>query len=223
MPEVIKKYDAKKHNFSNLVLQVYKNCDMEISCLSNLHNILPPDHCYDVVNFENDNETWFHKTFYDKLNNGWDEFSEAYLKFIKEEVTKIMGHDQFIFQKNPTFRVQVPNNKSVGEFHRDYDYNHQLGEINFVIPLTEMKDTSSIWVESVPGLGDYHPIKADLGDVIVFNGNTCTHGNKINKTGKTRVSMDFRVLPKKYYDPNFFLSSASKSIPMVLGGYYSEM
>ena len=220
MPEVIRNYDVEKYPFHSLVFGLYK--DRGASCLEELHKILPSGREYDIVNVDNDNETWFHKIFYNKLNNGWANFFEMYNKFIHEEVVKIMGHKEFLFQKRPTFRVQIPNNKSVGEFHRDYDYNHQLGEINFVIPFTKMEDGSSIWTESVPGLMDYHPIKAKRGDIIIFNGNTCVHGNKINNTGNTRVSMDFRVLPKKYYDPNFCKSSTSKSIPMILGGYYSE-
>jgi hypothetical protein len=220
LPEVIRKYDIEKYPFHSLVFSLYKK--KGASCLEELHKILPTEHEYDIVNVGNDNETWFHKIFYDRLNNGWQQFIELYQRFVNVEVVRIMGHKDFLFQKKPTFRVQIPNNKSVGEFHRDYDYNHQLGEINFVIPFTEMKDGSSIWTESVPGLGDYHPIEAGRGDIIIFNGNTCTHGNKINNTGITRVSMDFRILPKKYYDPNFCKSSTSKSIPMVVGGYYSE-
>ena len=32
-------------------------------------------------------------------------------------------------------------------------------------------------------------------EFIVFNGNKCIHGNKLNDTGKTRVSLDFRIIP----------------------------
>jgi hypothetical protein len=29
----------------------------------------------------------------------------------------------FLYQRIPTFRVQLPDNEAVGEFHRDSDYN----------------------------------------------------------------------------------------------------
>ena len=109
-----------------------------------------------------------------------------------------------------------------GEYHRDYDNNHQLGEINVVIALTDMHDSSAIWIESVPGLGDHHAMNLKKGEMSFFNGNTCEHGNKLNETGLTRVSMDFRILPLKFYDPEFLKASTSKKIPMVVGGYYSE-
>ena len=218
MPEVIKNYDHEKYNFSSMILRLFEGANS----LEQLHLVLPPEESYGIVNFENDNETWFHKVFYHKLNKGWKEFEMMYNNFISDTVVSVMGHSDFVFQAKPTFRVQVPNNKSVGEYHRDYDYNHQLGEINIVLALTDMKDSSAIWIESVPGLGDYHPMNMCKGQFAVFNGNTCTHGNKLNDTGNTRVSMDFRILPKKYYDPDFHKASTSKGIPMVVGGYYSE-
>lgn len=219
MPEVIKVYDDRKYNFSSMVLGLFSDA----SSLEQLHLVLPLEESYDIVNFENDNETWFHKMFYNKLNNGWEQFERAYENLISDTIVSLMGHSAFIFQSRPTFRVQVPSNKSVGEYHRDYDYNHQLGEINIVLALTHMQESSAIWIESVPGLGDYHPMNLSKGQLAVFNGNTCTHGNKLNETGVTRVSMDFRVLPKKYYDSEFHKASTSKGIPMVIGGYYSEI
>ncbi len=38
----------------------------------------------------------------------------------------------------------------------------------------------------------------DKGECMSFNGNKCSHYNKINKTGKTRLSFDFRILPLNY-------------------------
>ena len=41
-----------------------------------------------------------------------------------------------------------------------------------------------------------------------------------NKTGKTRVSMDFRVMPYDKYDESTAKSSATASRKFVLGDYY---
>ena len=219
MSEIIYKYDDKKYDFCSLISELFVGCQR----LEELHMALPHEEIYDIVNFENDNETWFHKVFYDKLNRGWPEFNNLYKEFISDVVTGVMGNNEFVFQTRPTFRVQIPMNKSVGEFHRDYDYNHQLGEINFVLALTDMLDSGTIWIESFPGLRNYHPINVKKGNMAIFNGNMCTHGNKINKTDLTRVSMDFRVLSKNLYDPYFEKSSSSKNIPMLIGGYYDEI
>ena len=41
----------------------------------------------------------------------------------------------------------------------------------------------------------FQPIEAEVGEVVMWNGANLLHGNKINATGKSRVSVDFRVLP----------------------------
>ena len=219
MSEVVKKFDIGTFNFDELV-----QCSFNTHVpLENLHTLLPPTHSLETVTFENDNETWFHKTFYSKLNLGWPEFEDLYHQFIIDVVVPVMGHRDFIYQARPTFRVHVPENKSVGEFHRDHDYNHQLGEINFSIAVTNMKDTSAIWIESVPGLGDYHPINMRKGEFAIFDGNRCRHGNKINETGYTRVSFDFRILPLSEYDSASSLKSTGKGKKMVVGDYYAKL
>ena len=58
------------------------------------------------------------------------------------------------------------------------------------------------------------------GQLCIFNGNKCLHGNKINKTGKTRISFDFRVVPYDRYNPKFEKMSATKNQKFLLGEYY---
>ena len=78
-----------------------------------------------------------------------------------------------------------------------------------------------MWLESVPGLGDFKPVEMEVGEYTIFYGNKCAHGNKENKTGKTRVSMDFRVLPYDKYDESSAKSSATAGTKFVLGHYYN--
>ena len=52
------------------------------------------------------------------------------------------------------------------------------------IALTDMYDTNTIWVEKMPRLEEYLPVTLKQGEGICFNGNICSHINKINKTGK---------------------------------------
>ena len=40
----------------------------------------------------------------------------------------------------------------------------------------------------------------NYGEILKFDGANLLHGNKINKTGKSRISFDFRVLKKSDYD-----------------------
>ena len=72
-----------------------------------------------------------------------------------------------------------------------------------------MFDTNTIYVEKMPRLEEYKPILLKAGECICFNGNKCSHHNKINKTGSTRVSWDFRVLPLNYYNEHTDLQSVT--------------
>ena len=48
------------------------------------------------------------------------------------------------------------------------------------------------------------------------------HGNKLNDTRKTRLSFDFRVIPKSMYSENSLTkNSVTQIIPMKIGSYYS--
>ena len=87
-----------------------------------------------------------------------------------------------------------PNNKAVGEFHRDRDYNHPIGEINIWVPITSSQNSNTIWIESKFDKMDYIPMNLKYGQFLIFDSGL-KHGNKINQENKTRISFDFRVIP----------------------------
>ena len=87
------------------------------------------------------------------------------------------------------------------------------------MPEVENFDTNTINVEKMPRLGEYVKINLNAGETICFNGNKCNHNNEINKTGFTRVSFDFRVLPLNYYQSNYEKTSASTNTKYIEGGY----
>lgn len=172
-----------------------------------------------------DSNTTFHQKFYEKLNNGWKELEEEYMNFVQQEVLPFLDLQEALVQKFPTFRVQLPNNVAVVVNHYDSDNNHKhpTGEVNFVFALTDMYDTNTIYVETMPRLEEYEPIQLKAGECICFNGNKASHHNKINKTGKTRVSWDFRVLPLNYYNEHTDLQSVTTNKKYIEGGYYNRV
>jgi len=110
----------------------------------------------------------------------------------------------FYYQRPPTLRIQPgPSTQSV-MLHRDGDYGHQEGELNFWFPLTDRTLTQTeLWVESQPDEGDYTPVEVNIGQVSVFHGTSCRHYVPPNKTRYTRVSLDFRVGVQDYFDPHW--------------------
>ena len=57
-----------------------------------------------------------------------------------------------------------------------------------------------IFLTCVFSPNDIKPFKLKYGDLLCWNFNKCLHGNHINKTGLTRVSFDFRIIPCRKYD-----------------------
>ena len=62
-----------------------------------------------------------------------------------------------------------------------------------------------------------------VGEFFQFRGGECIHGNKPNKTGKSRVSLDFRVVLKSDYNKDYEKISKLSSKKFVIGGYYNEL
>jgi len=202
-------YDVERYPFL-AVIQRYLGTDR----LDVIHEGVD----YELFTRESDQSTDFHRRFYDSLDQ---EFNDVYRRFLEEIVRPFIGED-LVFQRIPTFRVHLPDNVAVGEFHRDRDYAHGEGEINFWLPLTRAWDTNAVWIESEEGAQDFRSYEVDIGQVLVFDGVNLAHGNKVNTTGKTRVSFDFRIIPRSQYRPSTRVS-INTGTTFALGGYFDEL
>ena len=144
-------------------------------------------------------------------------------KFIKEVLKPLFTEEtELIYQKLPSFRVNQPGGKAIYVPHCDGDklHKHPAGEINVFMPLTKSFGNNSMYVESIPGLGDYNSVDLDYGEVFMFYGNRQRHLNKYNDTEKTRCSFDLRVIPPANYDDSYELESVTMSNKFIVGGYY---
>ena len=66
------------------------------------------------------------------------------------------------------------------------------------MPLTARIDhTNSLYVESEPGREDFRPLALQYGELATFYGVYCCHFAVENLTESTRVSLDFRVVPRE--------------------------
>ena len=196
-------YDTQEFDFITFFQKIFK-----IDNISLVHQI----GIFDLLKRETDQSTDFHKLYYDNVAD----FLEVYERFIIENIKPIFS-EQIVYQKIPTFRIQVPNNVGVGEWHKDKQYQHNQEEINFFLPFTRAFDTNTIWVESEEDKGDFKPIEAEF---VMWNGCHLTHGNKINRTSKTRISVDFRVIPLSRWKIQGGESINTK-VKFDIGGYYN--
>tara|TARA_R110001583_G_scaffold41369_6_gene131700 strand:- start:691 stop:1389 length:699 start_codon:yes stop_codon:yes gene_type:complete len=224
----IRDYDSAKYKFAEMLKGLFG-----VEDLNQVH-ILDPALCEEsaAVSFNNEVKTFFHEKFYEKLRSPWNDFINTYDKFIENEVAPIFDKKAFVYQKTPSFRVHVPNNKAVSLWHTDSDekHLHPLGEINFIIPMTKAFGTNATWTETEPGKEDFQPMEMEYGQFVQFSGNTCHHGNKVNKTGVSRVSFDFRIMPMELYKPDEWdtpdraaarHAAGTTKTKFVIGDYYS--
>ena len=152
-----------------------------------------------------DQSTIFHKAIYSTfdqpsfyMSEFWHNYRVLALEIVDKLKIETSYFGEWAIQRYPTIRFQFPNNISVFEFHRDSDYEHPLGEINCFYAITECKNSSALHVEKNLGFEDYVPLNLKSGEYAILNTSIYKHGDAINKTNKTRVSMDFRFIPDIY-------------------------
>ena len=206
-------YNIKEYNFKHIISNW-----LETDNLSKLHEIKQYEHFVR----ENDQSTMWHKTFYEKIRSGIS-FDKIYMRFLRDVIKPRFG-EEIVYQKIPTFRVHLPRNISVGEFHKDKHYRdigwaEKVREMNYYIPLTKAYGTNTIWAESEEDKGDFKSMDAEYGEFYEWDASNLTHGNEDNMTSNTRVSFDFRVISKSRYIDSDHLTINTK-IPFGIGGYY---
>jgi perosamine synthetase len=183
-------------------------------------------------NGKNDFETKFHKKFYRDIKTNYA-FKNLYLGLIEQIYTEFFKDEKYlIYQTFPSIRFQFPGTVAVPP-HCDSDEigQHPIGEKNFLISITEMKDNRRLVIESEPNKADFKGIDLEPGQMLYFNGNKCIHYNHTNIDNKLRISFDFRIiLPKDYlnYIENYKISvtkprdenATRLPMKMIIGGYY---
>lgn len=178
---------------------------LECEDLSQLHELSPGYRLFTEAG--RDQVTVFHQRFYEKAN----QFLALYGAFLNGYVRPLTA-ERIYYQAVPTFRVHLPGNVAVAEQHRDRDYGHQDGEVNWWLPLTDAFDSNTIQIED-------RLVAVPYGGVLRFDGVNLRHGNLINTTGKTRVSVDFRVIDAREFKSTE-ATSVSANRTFRLGDYW---
>ena len=207
-------YDILEYPFKEIVSDW-----LEVDDLSKLHEFKQ----YKLFKRINDQSTMWHKMFYNQIRVD-TRFDDMYVRFLKEHVKPRHNNEKIIYQKIPTFRVHLPDNISVGEFHKDKNYRNtewaeKVQEVNYFLPFTKAYGTNTVWAETKEDLGDFTEIRAKYGECVEWSATNLTHGNKVNRTSVTRVSIDFRVIPESRYIGSDHLT-INANIPFKVGEYY---
>ena len=101
------KYNKEQYPFVQLIWELFGCCKLD-----ELHTKWETEYgLFDKPS--EDSDTVYHKVFYDRMREGWEEFLNVYKIFINDFVRKQIGQP-IIYQKWPTFRVHLPDNLAVG-------------------------------------------------------------------------------------------------------------
>eukprot|EP00445_Apocalathium_hangoei_P092473 CAMPEP_0204245478 /NCGR_PEP_ID=MMETSP0361-20130328/97652_1 /ASSEMBLY_ACC=CAM_ASM_000343 /TAXON_ID=268821 /ORGANISM="Scrippsiella Hangoei, Strain SHTV-5" /LENGTH=355 /DNA_ID=CAMNT_0051218683 /DNA_START=46 /DNA_END=1114 /DNA_ORIENTATION=+ len=135
---------------------------------------------------------------------------EVVVPWLKARLVALLpncGAVNFSYQYPPTMRVQPGPSEEFKRPHRDAEYGHQAGELNFWMPLTNYSEftRATLWVESRPDVGDFQPLAIDYGSIAMFHGTLCRHHVPANASTFTRISLDFRIGVGDFFDPDWQL------------------
>jgi hypothetical protein len=164
----------------------------------------------------NDQSTLAHKVFY---TNYEGTIQNLYVDFLKEFIAPIIGVP-FYYQAIPTFRIGLPGNCFVGEYHKDSDYGHQHYEVNFNLGLAGYEGEAGLRTQVTADSDQFTTLECPYGEVFSFDHIDCLHGSNPNPNDVTMASFDFRLAIADLYYP-----TASKSVNTATefkpGGYFS--
>ncbi|CAK0899724.1 unnamed protein product [Prorocentrum cordatum] len=146
-----------------------------------------------------------------------------YHRFLRDFIRPHLGDDLLLFERYANLRTHVRGSRALTGPHKDADYKHSPYEINFW-RMTPVFGNASLWAESSPGLGDYHPFVGSYGTAVRFYGNQCMHFTKDNDTDHTRFSFDFRVIRLRDFERcGIGVPGRESDSPWVLFRYYGIM
>lgn len=147
-------------------------------------------------------------------------FVGIYRRLMRHLQDEVFG-EPVVFQRLPSLRIQYPGFTSYGVMHRDREYNHPKDEINIWMPITDVRGTATMVIESQIDKADYFPIELPYGEFVVFD-SALMHGNVVNEEGYTRFSIDMRVIPQRIYNDAAGSFSATAGKEFVVGSYYDR-
>ena len=202
-------YDTSEYPFKEVMEEI-----LGVDSLSKIHE----HSSWPLLTRARDQSTPYHELYYAQYDT---KFKALWEKFVKNVLTNNFIQPIF-YQKIPTFRVQIPGNVGVGEYHRDADYGHAIGAVNVFLPMVDVNEHNTIWAESEFMKGDYKPILLKYGEYALWDGVTNRHGNKLNPSNETRVSVDGRLLEIDKYDNDKVSRSINMKVKLGPGSYFAE-
>ena len=179
-----------------------------------------------------DRDSIFVKRFHEYVDK-YTKFQDTYHYFIYKYIKPLFPNETHLaIQKTPNIRFSLPQNAAIGfdqndppeiiGLHCDRDFGHHPTEQNFIIPITKMFSTNSIFYDPEPDSSitdplQFIPMTLQTTEFAQAYFNKIRHCNRINQTNQTRISFDIRIIPFSQYEKNMLDFKGTK---FELGKYY---
>ena len=234
---------VKIYSFENPFIQILQDTFIDAynytGSLDELHTLLDSEllttdeknYHKQVHGWRKDRDSIFVKKFHEYVDTHTI-FNEQYFKFLRTQVLPLFPEEQHIvIQKTPNIRFSIPENAAIGfdpndpenivGLHCDRNFGHHHTEQNFIIPITRMFDSNSIYHEPFPSSNtdpaNFENLVLNTNEFANAYFNEIKHCNHINQTGKTRISFDIRIIPFSKYQEHL---ADFKETKFELGKYY---
>lgn len=198
-------YDLEKYNWPAWALGIVQEVAPQVKELETLHEVVSPTELVKVTNH---------------VQNACSrkDFMERFDDFVAGVVPQRINNKRYMIQRQGTLRVVIPNQESVGRrlaFHQGIFVGNGRGCRTIWTPFTEARDTNTMWMLDLDisreitkrvlaekwslerfeeeCLRHAWPVTLKPGQSHLFF-QEHIHGNRNNKEGYTRVSMDMRIL-----------------------------
>jgi hypothetical protein len=206
--DIIKNIYIEKYNFNKELDKLHTLLDTDKISIEDkkFYNDIP-------IFGQTDRNSIFIKDFYMYYDTN-PILKNKYMEFVKKNIKPAFGNEHLVIQKTPNLRVHIPNNSNIGKrksdpndsiigLHYDRELGHPIEELNVIVAITDMYNTNSIYYEPFPNsylqCNHYNNLQLKKNNYWYGNLNQCKHYNKINLTNKTRISLDFRIIPYSKY------------------------
>lgn len=197
-------YNLKKYPFMDIILSLVQKYYPKVKDLEYLHEHIPPSSVGELVKY-------LTKDLADT------EFYVLFDKMVEEYVSPQLNTD-ILIQKFGNIRATIPNqdeNGTVLPFHQGRWVGNGLGLRTVWLPFTETFDSNSLQIISIDKSREItrksteekwthdklekvcaeecYPVNMSPGNFLLFTQENI-HGGIPNRTGKTRMSIDVRLL-----------------------------
>jgi sporadic carbohydrate cluster protein (TIGR04323 family) len=200
-------YDLKKYPWHEWIKSTIQELHPEVNDLSRMHEAVSPEQARKVRKHVQKSFLGIH-------------YQKAFEEFAKEYGEQLIGTTEYLIKRQPTLNLVVPDQAKKHRrlpFHQGIWYNNGTGMRTIWMPLTLAYGTNSMYIvdhnaskriseQTIENcysqeefeelcIKEARPVELEPGQAHLFH-QEHLHGNINNTTGKTRLAIDWHLLPK---------------------------